>query len=240
MIIRVVFFDLGDTLVQIAPDILEDSARQITLFTGRPVNALKLKKAERAEWLDKPARDFLWVQTEEQEWEFWERDFYPAVLRRLGILDYPLQLVQLLAARAMDPKSFVPFPEVPEVLTKLEQAGIELGIISNSFPSTEGILRGLALEHRFRYIIFSHQIHSAKPDPEIYLAALRRANIQPDAALFVDDRGPMVKGAADIGIRALLVNRNGYSTEWRGAQISDLREILAFQSSSQAVRSFSY
>lgn len=112
MPVRVVFFDLGDTLVEIVPDVVEDSARQITALTGHPVSAAELKRAERAEWQTRPPRDFLWVKTEEQERIFWEKDFYPSVLKRLGISDYPPQLVQLLAARAMDPRPFVTLPKL--------------------------------------------------------------------------------------------------------------------------------
>ncbi|MGC8947327.1 MAG: HAD family hydrolase, partial [Anaerolineae bacterium] len=124
MPIRVVFFDLGDTLVEIAPDVVRDSARQITALTGYPISATELKQAEQAEWLVRPPRDFLWVKTEEQERKFWEDDFYPSVLRRLGIASCPPHLAQLLAARAMDPRSFVLFPEVKEVLGALRRAGV--------------------------------------------------------------------------------------------------------------------
>lgn len=229
MNVRVVFFDLGDTLVQIAPDILEDSTRRIAVFTGHPVSVAELKQAERAEWQARSPRDFLWIQTEEQERIFWEEDFYPSVLKRLGISDYPPQLVQLLAARAMDPCSFVPFLEVPGVLEELKGAGIELGMISNSFPSAERIIRHLNLERYFKYIIFSHQVGAAKPDPEIYRTALRSANIRPDEALFVDDRGPLVQGAIEVGIPSLFINRNGCSNGWKGGQIRHLHEILIFQ-----------
>jgi len=142
MRVRVVFFDLGDTLVEIAPDVLEDSARQITILTRHPVSVADLKKAERTEWLEWATRpqELLQVETEEQERRFWEQCFYPSVLKRLGVFFYPPHLVQLLTTRAMDPGSFVLFPEVEEVLNELERAGVKLGIISNSFPSAERIL----------------------------------------------------------------------------------------------------
>jgi len=117
MTVRVVFFDLGDTLVEIAPDVLEDSARQITILTGHPVSAADLKKAMRTEWLEWATRpqELLQVETEEQERRFWEECFYPSVLKRLGVFSYPPHLVQFLTTRAMDPGSFVLFPEVEEV-----------------------------------------------------------------------------------------------------------------------------
>lgn len=47
-------------------------------------------------------------------------------------------------------------------------------IIRNHFP----------LDRR----ILSHVVHAIKPDPSIYYVALRRANVAPQEALFVDDR----------------------------------------------------
>ncbi len=56
MTVRVIFFDLGDTLVQMSLTVLEDSAHQITALTGHPVSVADLQKAERAEWLERPPR----------------------------------------------------------------------------------------------------------------------------------------------------------------------------------------
>ncbi len=155
--------------------------------------------------------DFLWVKTEDQERTFWENVFYPSVLRRLGISVYPQQLVSLLAARAMDPRSFVLFPEVREVLEELKRAGVELGIISNSFPSGERILESLKLTSYFGYVFWSHQCECAKPDRGIFHQALQCASCSQACTLFVDDRPEFVKAAMQAGMDLTFwINRNGY------------------------------
>ncbi|MGC8947198.1 MAG: HAD family hydrolase, partial [Anaerolineae bacterium] len=112
---------------------------------------------------------------------------------------------------AMDPRSFVLFPEVKEVLGALRRAGVELGIVSNSFPSAERILQHLKLMRYFSRIIWSHRCGYAKPEKEIFDAAFRCVRGTQTQVLFIDDRPEFVKKAMQAGVElALWINRNGY------------------------------
>lgn len=53
-------------------------------------------------------------------------------------------------------------------------------------------------------LVYSHEVHLAKPDPAIYLLACERLNVMPPESVFVDDRPENVSAAADLGIHAIL------------------------------------
>jgi putative hydrolase of the HAD superfamily len=226
MDIQIILFDFGDTLVEIDPRLREESVQLIQAYAGRPITITDLKQAEREEWKKRTPKDFLWVQTKEDEVNYWQ-SFYRAVLDRLGITSHPPHLLKWLASVPTDPKSFVPFPEVKPVLDKLQEMGIALGIISNSFPSAEEILYHLELQPYFRYAVWSHRCGCGKPEWKIFHQALSRVNFSPAHILFLDDRVDFVKGAVKAGIRsAFWVNRNGCS-DTEVQQIHSLWEIVS-------------
>jgi HAD superfamily hydrolase (TIGR01509 family) len=61
----------------------------------------------------------------------------------------------------------------------------------------------------FELAISSHQVGFAKPDPRIYLAALRRLAVAPEAVMFFDDVRANVDAASALGIRAFQVEGIG-------------------------------
>ena len=54
----------------------------------------------------------------------------------------------------------------------------------------------------FKKILTSYELGFRKPDPEIYLAALKEMNCRPEEVLFVDDLPENVAGAKAMGIHA--------------------------------------
>ena len=53
---------------------------------------------------------------------------------------------------------------------------------------------------RFDGLVLSHELRLAKPDPEIYQVALRRANVRPERAAYFDDVPRFVEAACALGI----------------------------------------
>ena len=145
MIIRTVFFDLGDTLVEIRPDVYADSAQEISSANGRVVESSDFRRAIKDEWAFRNGEDIGWVTTEESEQHYWQR-FYHNVLRRLKVNASLPSLLDLLSQRAADPHSFTCFDDVAGVLEALQQRNVGIGLISNSFPSARRILDYLYLK----------------------------------------------------------------------------------------------
>jgi putative hydrolase of the HAD superfamily len=55
----------------------------------------------------------------------------------------------------------------------------------------------------FRDWIASCEVGLRKPDPQIYRVALDRAGVEPEAAVYIDDRPELVEAGRHVGLRAI-------------------------------------
>lgn len=115
------------------------------------------------------------------------------------------------------------------VVSELRQRGVKTALVSNCSHSTRGIVDRLGLVDAFDEIVLSFEVGLRKPDPAIYREALRRVDVEPDRAVFVDDQQDYCDGAASIGIETYLIDRTGDATpDGNGHRvIRDLRALLA-------------
>ncbi len=108
------------------------------------------------------------------------------------------------------PEAWSLFPETVGVLSRLREEGYALGLISNFDSRLIHICRGLGMSHFFNTITFSSRAGVAKPSPEIFRIALKKAGIDPCEALYVGDSpGHDVEGPRQIGMQVLLLDRTG-------------------------------
>ena len=75
-----------------------------------------------------------------------------------------------------------------------------LVLISNATSRLLSDLRRLGIAEDFDYIINSSEVGFAKPDPNIYSAALDTVGAAPGQALFIDDNAGHVAAATRLGI----------------------------------------
>ena len=87
---------------------------------------------------------------------------------------------------------------------RLKQHGMRTAILSNMGDSVlESIKREFNWISRFDVLVWSYQLHMAKPDPEIYLYTLQQLGTRPDETLFLDDKQVNVDAAVDLGMKAI-------------------------------------
>jgi putative hydrolase of the HAD superfamily len=147
----------------------------------------------------------------------------PAMIRELVALE-----MELLPARARLYDDSLP------VVSALRDHGIRTALISNCSHSTRPIVDALGLPSAFDGVALSFEVGAAKPDPEIYRAALELAGgAPPERSAFVDDQVPYCDGAAALGMRTFLIVRDdaepmeGKPSSTNGHQvIRDLRALL--------------
>jgi HAD superfamily hydrolase (TIGR01509 family) len=235
--IKAVFFDLGDTLVRISFVTLTKICKRISDIGGISLSTDKYTKAFHDEWKNRSSssetKSVKGIETdvaEESERRYW-RDFFENLLRSLTIQSDEPELIEWLINVYTDPKSFVCFDDVHQVLTKLEEKGLTLGIISNAFPSAEKILDYLKLRQYFKYIFLSFELPYAKPETKVYQFAAEKTNMPIENILFVDDRWPFVKGAQEANMNAWLIDRfpdeqARFSTKSLVNRIKNLKEII--------------
>jgi putative hydrolase of the HAD superfamily len=126
-----------------------------------------------------------------------------------------------------DSRGWVLFPETREVLTKLKERGMRLGVISNFDSRIFGVMRDLDILHFFHSVTISSETGFAKPDPEIFEAALAALQTSaPGTLLIGDSLYDDVLAAQEVGLRAILIDRNGRHGTAKVHKINSLKEAL--------------
>jgi len=91
-------------------------------------------------------------------------------------------------------------------LSRLKDAGLELGVVSNSDGRVEEALEAAGLRGYFDVVVDSALAGVEKPDPAIFLAALDVLGVPADEALYVGDLYEVdVLGARAAGMAAVLM-----------------------------------
>jgi putative hydrolase of the HAD superfamily len=109
--------------------------------------------------------------------------------------------------------NMAPYRDCIPTLIRLKQMGLSLNVITNgrSIKQWEKILR-LGLEAFFDHVVISENVGHSKPNPEIYQIALSLARCSPDEALFVDNSPDCIRGAKDVGMTTVLMDRTQTDT----------------------------
>lgn len=93
---------------------------------------------------------------------------------------------------------------VYQLAARLKAAGLQVGILSNVFSSTAAFLRERGFYDGFDPVVLSCEMGFAKPDEELYKAAIQRSGHRPHEVLFVDDQEKCRPPAEALGMHFLL------------------------------------
>jgi putative hydrolase of the HAD superfamily len=239
-----VLFDAGDTLLAPAPS-FQGRFMAVAAEHGLPleeaaVDAAIADAVRAAEW---PSD---WTDPATQR-EFWV-GFYRQVLADLGhgetgpagrrfgaspaagARGAPVngELADALFEAFSDPAGYRLFDDVRPALDELAGRGIKLGVVSNFEPWLEDILDLQGIGDRFAAVAISGKLGVAKPDPEIFKAALTEAGADPGATVHVGDQ-PVndVAAARAVGITPVLIDRYARHPETDAAhRVEDLLELV--------------
>jgi putative hydrolase of the HAD superfamily len=219
-----VLFDAGDTLLAPAPS-FQGRFVAVAAAAGLPleeaaVDAAIAEAVRAAEW---PSD---WTDPATQR-SFWV-DFYRQVLAALGHRDDGLQLAEALFAAFSDPAGYRLFDDVRPALEALAGRGVTLGVVSNFEPWLEDVLALQGVDHLFAAVAISGKLGVAKPDPEIFRAALKEAGAEPEATVHVGDQ-PVndVAAARAVGITPVLIDRYGRHPDPDGVhRVEDLPGLV--------------
>lgn len=95
-------------------------------------------------------------------------------------------------------------PILPEELIKSLSKQYRLLVLSDTNElHFEFIKANFPILRYFDDFVLSYQVGEVKPCPEIFLAAIKKANCLPEECFFTDDREGNILGAKDVGIKAI-------------------------------------
>src|SRR5258708_4396897 len=87
---------------------------------------------------------------------------------------------------------------------RLKEHGIRTAILSNMGDSVlDSVQREFPWIGNFDVLVWSYQLHMAKPEPAIYRHVLNELGTQPEETLFIDDKCINVEAAQALGMKAL-------------------------------------
>jgi 2-haloacid dehalogenase len=148
-------------------------------------------------------------------------------LEKHGLADADLQRRLLDVYRELSA-----YPEVPQVLSALRQAGFKTAILSNGTPDMlAAAVRAAGIGALFDDIISVEAVGIYKPHPSVYRLAVERLGAAAGRICFLSSNGWDAAGAAQFGFRVVWINRTREPRERlpRGpeAELNDLSGLPA-------------
>ena len=219
-----VLFDAGDTLLAPAPS-FQGRFVAVAAAAGLPLEeaAVDAAIAEAVRAVEWPSD---WTDPATQR-SFWV-GFYRQVLAALGHRDDGIRVADALFAAFSDPAGYRLFDDVRPALETLAARGVKLGVVSNFEPWLEDVLALQGVDHLFAAVAISGKLGVAKPDPEIFQAALKEAGAEPEATVHVGDQLVNdVAAARAAGLTPVLIDRFARHPDPDGAhRVEDLPGLV--------------
>ena len=178
-------FDFGMVLTG-TPD--QDAHAAMVRLTG-----LSAERFESFYWADRHAYD----EGKLTGIAFWQKFIRDS---GLGLGNGTIEELNRLDARMWTTQN----PAMVAWQLRLKQHGIRTAILSNMGDSVlESIQREFQWLERFDALVWSYQLHIAKPDPHIYLHTLQQLRTRPEETLFIDDKPVNVDAALALGMKSI-------------------------------------
>jgi 2-haloacid dehalogenase len=171
------------------------------------------ENAERltALWRDKQLQ-YTWLRAVQgRHADFWQvtGDALDFTLETLGIADAGLRqrLMNLYLTLAV-------FPEVPDVLRRLKQAGMRTAILSNGSPAMlDAVVKGARLDDLLDAVLSVEEAGVYKPHPKVYQLAVERLGVPASSIAFQSSNAWDAHAASAFGMQVVWCNRYGQRPE---------------------------
>ncbi len=125
------------------------------------------------------------------------------------------------------PEQWLMYPEVPEMLQRVQALGLRQGVISDWGTDLVSLLHAHDVSAHFDFVVASATVGAAKPHPDIFHYALARAELQANEVLYIGDSYISdVLGARAVGIAAVLIDREQRAPEVDCPVVTSLLDVL--------------
>jgi beta-phosphoglucomutase len=111
-------------------------------------------------------------------------------------------------------QNFPAMPGVHDLIHALHAAGIRLAVGSSGPPENVSLaLERLGAARLFQAVVTGKDVHRGKPDPEVFLIAARRLDIDPSRCVILEDSPAGLSAARSAGMRSIGVCSSGHTHE---------------------------
>lgn len=212
--IKAVFFDFYNTLASHYPrreQVWVNACRELGIEVQAKALFNSLPAADMY-WRDEAARSPIDDRSPEEKIDFYA-EYATRILRGAGVEPNRDTALQILAKLREHNWKFKAYDDTLPALKELKNRGLILGLISNVVQDMESTYEDLGLQSYLAFKVTSSEVGCDKPDPEIFLAALKKAQVKPEEAIYVGDQYNLdVVGARGVGMKAVLIDRNDFFT----------------------------
>ena len=162
-------------------------------------------------------------------------DSYCEFIRELGVKEHADQMAWelLQAGHSLFAANVATlYNDTVPTLQRLQDDGLKLAIVSNWDTPLDPLAERLGISKYFDVITASHdtRVLSAKPDPYIFEYTLKAVGVPAEETVHVGDTYETdITGAQGVGIRPILIDRDGTRTgTWKETirALSELPELL--------------
>jgi 2-haloacid dehalogenase len=162
-------------------------------------------------WRDKQLQ-YTWLRAAQNlHADFWQvtGDGLDFALETLGIDNPALRARLMNLYLALDP-----FPEVPDVLTRLKAAGMRTAILSNGSPQMlDAVVNAAKLGPLLDVVLSVEEVGAFKPHASVYQLAVDRLGVPADAISFQSSNAWDAYAAKAFGMQVIWCNRYGQRPE---------------------------
>ena len=201
--LRAVLFDVDFTLAKPGPLLGPDGYRDAGRRFGLELDPQRYPEARAAALLDLQHHPEL-----DHDEEVWVR-FTEDIVRGMGGEGESCRRVAVAITNGwLESENFELYEDVLPVLKALREAGLRIGLVSNTSRDLAAFVRHHGLDVD---AWVSSGVHGkVKPSPTIFKAVLELLNVEPEAAVMVGDSPEDdVAGAEALGMQGLLIDREG-------------------------------
>ena len=180
-------------------------------------------------WRDKQLQ-YTWLRSlQRKHADFWQvtGEALDFALETLGLAEPQLR------SRLMDLYlKLEAFPEVPDMLRRLETAGLKTAILSNGSPKMlAAAVANAGIGSLLDAVLSVEEVQVYKPDPKVYRLAVDRLAVPAEAILFASSNAWDAYAASAFGMRVAWCNRYAQRPERLPGrpdhEISSLAELPA-------------
>ena len=226
--IKAVLFDMGNTLIKYDVDSPNEIFRRVLASLGTSKSIKDIENATLK--AEQEARDLSLLSSYgkmklQKYWNKWNS----LALKHLNIADGE-ELANLIHSMWFDHVDCTPYPEVKEVLSKLKQMELKVGLITTAYEEEIDLILDKAklMKKTFNIIVGADTIKKVKPHADVFRYALEMLKVEAKETIFVGDSiDADYKGAQKAGLQAILLARRGNHQGEGFKTIKNLKEIVA-------------
>ena len=215
--IKAIFFDWFNTLAHYYPprEELESQALKELGFDISPKDlSYGIYLGDKLMY-EENARIPIRQRSREEQTQLYTR-FHRTVLKEANLTaadDVVLKLLKRML-QLNDSMKFILFDDVSATLKELKARRLKLGLLTNLQSGVNSMCRVLGIADYLDFTVTSAEAGADKPQPPIFLKALKLANVNAAEAIHVGDQYQNdVLGARGVGISPILLDRADYYTE---------------------------